>query len=399
VESVALIALAILGYGLVSARLGTVVSGPMVLMAIGLALGDAGLGVLDLGYDEGGVRVLAQATLVVVLFTGAISIRLPELEREIALPARLLGIAMPLTIALGAGAAGLLLDGFSLWEAALIGAILAPTDAALGEAVVTDDRVPVRIRQTLSTESGLNDGIALPVVMLFLALAASVEGPGSARYWITFMLQQIGFGVLLGALGGAVGGVLIERAVRAGWMSPLFRQLGTLALGIAAFASAEWVGGNGFVAAFSTGLVFGQVARDQCPHVADFAEDEGQLLELVTFLLFGAILVAPAIADVTAPTLLYAALSLTVIRMVPVAISLTGSGLSFEQIAFVSWFGARGLASILFSLVVLEEAPLSHTSQILTVVTWTVLLSVIVHGLTAAPWAKGLGQRSTDANR
>ncbi len=398
-QSVALVALAILGYGLVSDRLGTVISGPMVFMAIGLALGDAGLGVLDLGYDESGVRFLAEATLVVVLFTGAISIRLPELEREIALPARLLGIAMPLTIVLGAATAGLLLDGFSVWEAALLGAILAPTDAALGEAVVTDGRVPRRIRQTLSTESGLNDGIALPVVMLFLALAARAEGLASAGYWVRFILQQIGFGVLLGALGGAAGGFLIDRAVRAGWMSPLFRQLGTLALGVAAFASAEWVGGNGFVAAFSAGLVFGQVAREQCPHVADFAEDQGHLLELVTFLLFGAILVGPAIADVTAATLLYSALSLTVIRMVPVAVSLAGSGLSLEQIAFVSWFGPRGLASILFSLVVLEEAQLNRTSQIITVVTWTVLLSVIVHGLTAAPWAKAMGQRHANADR
>jgi len=303
---------------------------------------------------------------------------------------------MPLTIVLGAGAAAFLFDGLSVWEAALIGAILAPTDAALGGAVVTDDRVPFRIRQTLSTESGLNDGIVLPLVMLFLALAASTEGIESASYWGRFILEQIGFGVLFGALGGAAGGTLIDRAVRAGWMTPLFRQLGTLALAIAAFASAEWVGGNGFVAAFSAGLVFGQVARDQCPHVADFAEDEGHLLELVTFLLFGAILVGPAIADLTAPILVYAILSLTVIRMVPVALSLTGSGLPFGQVAFVAWFGPRGLASILFALVVLEEAELSRTPQILTVVTWTVLLSVVAHGLSATPWAAALGQQSAD---
>lgn len=398
-ETVALVAVAILVYGLVSARLVPIVTGPMVFTAIGLALGEAGLGIIDVGADEGGVRLLAEATLVVLLFTGAISIRLPDLEREIALPARLLAIAMPLTIALGAGAAMLLFDGLGIWEAALIGAILAPTDAALGEAVVTDDRVPLRIRQALSTESGLNDGIVLPLVMLFLALAASAEGLESTGFWIRFIVQQIGFGVLLGALGGAAGGLLIDRASRTGWMSPLFRQLGTLALAVAVFASAELVGGNGFVAAFSAGLVFGQVAREHCPHVADFAEDEGHLLELLTFLLFGAILVGPAIADLTAATLGYAVLSLTVVRMVPVAVGLVGSGLPAGQVAFVSWFGPRGLASILFALVVLEEAELGQTPEILTVVTWTVLLSVIAHGLTATPWAAALGRRATDRDR
>ncbi len=398
-ESVALVALAILGYGLVSGRLGTVVTGPIVFTAFGLLLGGAGFGVLELGSDETGVRILAEATLVVILFTGAISIRLPELEREIALPARLLGIALPLSIVLGTGVATLLFGGLGIWEAALIGAILAPTDAALGEVVVTDDRVPRRIRQTLSTESGLNDGIVLPIVMLFLALAARAEGQESAGYWIGFIVEQIGFGGLVGALGGAVGGVLIDRAVRAGWMNPVFRQLGTLALGITAFASAEWLGGNGFISAFSAGLVFGQVARDQCPHVADFAEDEGQLLELVTFLLFGAMLVGPAMADVTAPTLVYAILSLTVIRIAPVAVSLVGSGLPLGQVAFVSWFGPRGLASILFALVVLEEAQLDRTPEIVAVVTWTVLLSVVAHGLSAAPWVTALGRRSTRGSR
>ncbi|MEX2550514.1 MAG: cation:proton antiporter, partial [Nitriliruptoraceae bacterium] len=273
------------------------------------------------------------------------------------------------------------------------------TDAALGEAVVTDGRVPRRIRQTLSTESGLNDGTVLPLVMLFLALAASAQGLESAAYWIRFILEQIGLGVLLGALGGAAGGTLIDRAVRAGWMTPLFRQLGTLALAVTAFASAEWVGGNGFVAAFSAGLAFGQVARDQCPHVADFAEDEGHLLELVTFLLFGAILAGPAITEATVATVGYAILSLTVVRMVPVALSLMGSGLPFRQVAFVSWFGPRGLASILFALVVLEEAALSRTPQILTVVTWTVLLSILAHGLSAAPWAAALQRPSTEPGR
>ncbi len=396
--SVALVALAILAYGLVSGRLGRFITGPIVFTAIGLILGEAGLGILELAPDQGGVRILAEATLVVVLFTGAISIRLPELEREIALPARLLGIAMPLTIVLGAGVAALLFGGIDIWEAALIGAILAPTDAALGEAVVTDEQVPRRIRQTLSTESGLNDGIVLPIVMLFLALAARAEGLESTGYWIRFILEQVGFGALVGPIAGAAGGMLIDRAVRAGWMTGLFRQLGTLALGIAAFASTEWLGGNGFVAAFSAGLVFGQVAREQCPHVADFADDEGHLLELVTFLLFGAILVGPAIADVTVPIVAYAVLSLTVIRMVPVALSLAGSGLPFHQVAFVSWFGPRGLASILFALVVLEEAELSRTPLILTVVTWTVLLSVVAHGLSAAPWTAALGRGNTEAS-
>lgn len=393
-ESIALAALVVLGYGLVSGRLeGTSVTGPMLFVAAGLALGGHGLGILETGFDQEGVRILAEATLVVVLFTDAIAIRLPQLEREIALPARLLGLGLPLTIAVATGVGALVLERLSLWETALVAAILAPTDAALGQAVVADERVPQRIRQTLTTESGLNDGLVLPVVTLFAALAAGTATAEPAVHWARFAAEQIGYGLSVGVIVGALGGRAVDRAVRAGWMDGVFRQLGTLAIGVGAFAASELVGGNGFIAAFLAGLAFGQVARDQCPHVADFAEDQAHLLALLTFLLFGAILVGPALDDLTPPIALYTLASLTVVRGVPVALSLLGAGLDREAVAFVAWFGPRGLASILFAVFALQQVALPHGDQVLTVVTWTVLLSVLAHGLTAAPWAGGLGAR------
>jgi NhaP-type Na+/H+ or K+/H+ antiporter len=393
VESIALAAVAILGYGLVSARLhSTPITGPMVFLGVGMLFSETGLGVLELDFEQTAVRVLAEATLVVVLFTDAIMIRLPQLQREIAIPARLLGVGLPLTIVAGTAVGALLLD-VSLWEAALIAAILAPTDAALGKAVVTDERIPGRIRQALSTESGINDGVVLPVVTLFLALAIATgsEDPESSVHWLRYAAEQIGFAVLVGAVLGAVGGRAVDHAVRAGWMDGLFRQLSTLAIGVAAFAVSHLVGGNGFIAAFVAGLAFGQVARDQCPHVADFAEDQGELLSLLTFLLFGAALAAPALDELSPQIALYAVLSLTVVRILPVSISLVGARLDRKAVALAGWFGPRGLASILFGIVVLEESSMTPEDPVLLVVTWTVLLSVVVHGMTAAPLARRYG--------
>ncbi len=387
-ESLAIAAALVIGYGAVSRRLRTtVVTPPMIFVAAGLLLGEGGLGVLNLGLEEEGVRVLAEATLVVVLFVDAIELRLPRLVREAQLPARMLTFGLLGTVVLGTLAALLLFD-FQLWEAALLAAVLAPTDAALGQAVVTNRDVPARIRETLSVESGLNDGIALPLVTIFLGLAVGEETAASGRTIAALVGAQLGFGLLAGAAVGALGGVVIDGTVRRGWMDGLFRQLSTISVAVCAFAVAESVGGNGFIAAFVAGIAFGQVARDHCPHAADFAEDEGQLLTLLTFLVFGAALAGPALADAPQPqTLLYAVLSLTVVRMLPVAACLVGTGLTIPTVGFLGWFGPRGLASILFAVLILEEADLAVESTILTIVSWTVLLSVFAHGMSARPAA------------
>ena len=387
-ESLALAAALVIAYGAMSRRLDTtVVTPPMLFVGAGLVLGDGGLQILDLGLDEEAVRILAEATLVLVLFVDAIRIDLRRLVDEAQLPARMLTVGLVGTVTLGA-VAGLLLFDLEVWEAALLAAVLAPTDAALGQAVVTNQHVPVRIRETLSVESGLNDGIALPLVTLFIGLAAGEEGAADGATIASVVSRQIGVGVLAGAAVGLIGGRVIDVTVRAGWMDGLFRQLSTFAVAVCAFAVAELFGGNGFIGAFVAGVAFGQVARDQCNDAADFAEDEGQLLTLLTFLVFGAAIAGPALADAVQPqTVLFAVLSLTVVRMVPVAVSLVGTGLTLPTTAFLGWFGPRGLASILFAVLIIEESDLIVQSEILTIVSWTVLLSVYAHGMSARPAA------------
>lgn len=367
-----------------SRRLATTpLTGPLLFVAAGVLLGNAGLGVLASGMEEGVVRVLAEATLVLLLFTDAIRIDLMRVRIQAELPARLLGIGLPLTVIVGTIAAYLVLPGFAFWEAALVAAILSPTDAALGQAVVNSPRVPVRIRQALNVESGLNDGIMLPVVTVFLALAAAEVDLETPRYWLLFAAGQVGFGVLVGAVVGWVGGRMLHWFAVRNWIEGAFRQLATLAIGVGAFAAAEIVNGNGFVAAFVAGLAFGSAAREECEGAYDFAEDEGQLLALLTFLYFGASIAGPAIGELTWRVGLFAALSLTVVRMAPVAVSLLGFGLKAPTIAYLGWFGPRGLASILFGLLVLEEASLPVGDELLLVVTWTVMLSVLLHGVSA----------------
>ena len=394
------IAVMVLGFGLVSARLkGTVITPPMAYVTAGIILGPSALGVVDLGLEQEGVRLLAEATLVIVLFSDASRIDLRVLQAEYQLPARLLGLGLPLTIAAGGGLAVLWFGDLDVWEAMLVGAILAPTDAALGQVVVTSSAVPVRIRQTLNVESGLNDGIVLPVVTLFLALAAVEEDLESTSFWVAFVARQLGFGVLVGLGIGLAGAALINRAVAADRIDGLYRQLATLAVGVAAFGGAAAIEGNGFIAAFTAGLAMGTIARGPCEDIIDFSEDEGQLLALLMFFVFGAVIAGPALDELTGPIAAYAVLSLTVVRMVPVAISLLGRHLRRDTVAFVGWFGPRGLASILFGLIVLEEIELAAGSEIYLIVTWTVLLSVFAHGVTAAPLSARYGARLAERRR
>jgi NhaP-type Na+/H+ or K+/H+ antiporter len=377
---IALVAGLVVAYALVSRRLeSTPVTGPMVFVGFGVLIGSGGLDIIDIGMGEGAVRVLAEATLVLLLFTDAIRIDLGRLRMQAELPGRLLGIGLPLTVVLGTATALLVFD-LGLWEAALLAAILAPTDAALGHAVVSSPRVPIRIRQALNVESGLNDGLMLPVITLLLALAAAdidIETPG---YWAQFVAEQIGYALLVGVAAGYAGGWLIREFSGRNWMDGAYRQLATLAVGVGAFGLAEAVRGNGFVAAFVAGLAFGATARDYCDGVYDFAEDEAQLLALLTFLFFGAALAGPAVDELTWQITLYAGLSLTVVRMLPVAFALIGTRLRRPTVGYLGWFGPRGLASILFGLFVLEDAELPVAEELFLTVIWTVLFSIAIHG-------------------
>ncbi|NNE11854.1 MAG: sodium:proton exchanger [Ilumatobacter sp.] len=387
-----LIAAAIYLFALVSERLSMApITAPMVFTGFGLLIGHAGLDWFDLDLEGEAVSILVEATLVLVLFSDAVRIDIRALRAESQFPARLLGIGLPGTFALGTVAAFVIFDDFGWAEAALLAAALAPTDAALGQAVVSDGRLPVRLRQGLNVESGLNDGIVVPIVTVTLAIAAAEAG-GLSR-WGEFVARQIGFGLLCGLVAGVLGGRILRDRALAEQVEGVYQQLATLAIAAGAFAGASLLDGNGFIAAFVAGLAFGAVARSQCQHIQDFTEDEGELLNAITFTVFGAVLAGPALDELTWRIGLYAVLSLTVIRMLPVAIAMLRSGTLVETRLFAGWFGPRGLASILFALLVLEELETPAATTIYLTTTWTILISVVAHGVTASPWAGRLAGR------
>ena len=388
------VALAILGFGLVSGRVQrSFVTAPIVFVVFGFLVSQRVLGLVEFNVEERFIHLLAELTLVLVLFTDASRIDLRLLRREHDLPVRLLSIGLPLTIVAGTLLAVVVLGGLSFWEAALVAVILAPTDAALGQAVVSNKRVPVRIRQALNVESGLNDGIALPLVLIFLSFASIAAETHSVHYWARFVALQVVLGPIVGIAVGYLGGRLISRASRSGWMNHAFQDLGALGLSLLAFAGAELVGGNGFIAAFAAGLTIGNLSRPICECLYEFAEAEGQLLTLVVFMVFGAVMVPRILDHASSSVVLYGVLSLTVIRMLPAALSLVGAKLRWRTTLFLGWFGPRGIASILFALLVVEEACLPAGEEIITIVMTTVLLSVFAHGVTAYPGAVWYARR------
>ncbi len=381
-------AVAFLAFGLVSHRLdGTVLTGPMLFAAFGLIAGPAAAGLITLHISNRGLHILAEVTLILVLFSDAASIDLRALRRDHNLPVRMLVIGMPLTIVLGAIAAMILFTDFSVWEAALLAAILAPTDAALGQAVVANPAVPVRIRQALNVESGLNDGIALSVVLVLAACASATQVTADASYWILFGLKQITFGPVAGVVVGFVGAKLVALCYRTGWLSESAEGLIALALAFGAYALAELFHGNGFVAAFIGGLVFGNTLAFKCKYLYEFAESEGQILILLTFMAFGIVMIPMAIPGISVTSIVFALLSLTLVRMLPVSVALLGTGIRPVSSMFLGWFGPRGLASVLFALLILESADVAHKAQIFTVIIVTVVSSILLHGFTAGPFS------------
>ena len=395
VTAVLAITLALIAYGLISRKLdGTMLTGPILFSVFGLIAGPAALGLVPLQIGNESLHLLAEVTLILVLFSDAANIDLAQLRRDHNLPVRMLVIGMPLTVALGAAGAWLLFDDFGLWEAALLAAILAPTDAALGMAVVSNRLVPVRIRQALNVESGLNDGMALPFVLVFAALATAEQAETDAGAWLLFGAKQVVYGPLAGIAIGYLGAKLVALADRAQWMSEVAEGMIALGLAFGAFALAEAIGGNGFISAFVAGLTFGNTLQQKCQFLYEFAESEGQILVLLTFTAFGAAMIPQAVETVTLHHLMFAVLALTIMRMLPIHVSLIGTGIKPVTSAFLGWFGPRGLASVLFVLLILEESNVAHESSIFTIVMITVALSVLLHGISAGPAARWFGATS-----
>ena len=389
------IAIALLAYGLVSRRIqGSILTGPMLFAAFGFAVGPDGAGLVPMRVSHEGLHLLAEITLILVLFSDAANLDLRQLRRDHNLPVRMLTISLPLSIVLGAALALGLLAGFSIWEALLLAAILAPTDAALGQAVIINPVVPVRIRQTLNVESGLNDGIAFPFVLVFATVATMADAGQQVSDWILFAIKQMGLGPLAGIAVGFVGAKLVAFCHRANWMSETAEGIVALALAFAAYQAAELIGGNGFISAFAAGLSFGNTLGRHCKFLFEFADAEGLFLILLTFMAFGSAMIPMALPDVTPVYLLYAVLTLTVIRMLPVSLALLGTGVSPVTSAFLGWFGPRGLASVLYVLVVLEGAVMPHKHEIFVICTLTILLSIVLHGISAVPAARWYGRHS-----
>jgi NhaP-type Na+/H+ or K+/H+ antiporter len=389
IASVAIIAAGFLLYSLISGRLrATIITAPLVLTVFGFMVGTGGLGVVQFTAEHSAIHFVAEFTLILVLFADAARIDLSRLRRDHNLPARMLLIGLPLAIIAGTLVAALLFPSFQFWEAALLAALLAPTDAALGQAVVSAKAVPVRIRQAINVESGLNDGIALPAVLLFATLASAAFDAPEAGEWIRFGVLQLTLGPVIGIAAGFIGARLIDTASERGFVEESFQGIAILSLALLTYVSAELIGGNGFIAAFVGGMVFGNTIRHPCTFLFEFMETEGQLLMLITFLVFGAVLLPEGLEQFSPMVFLYAVLSLTVIRMVPIAISLLGTRLRAPTQLFLGWFGPRGLASILFVLLILEEAEIPHHTELLTITVITVAMSILLHGVTAAPFAR-----------
>lgn len=392
VEAIAMVAFAFFAFSMVSGRLeGTVITAPMVFVAFGFGLTFVGLELPQLESGRTALHLVAEFTLILILFGDAARIDLKIVRQDHNLPARMLALGLPLTILVGTLIAQALFPYFSIWEAALLAALLAPTDAALGQSVVTAKAVPIRIRQAINIESGLNDGIALPAVLMFAALASAMHSAEEGS-WVNFALLQITLGPLVGAMIGYLGGRITDSAAEHGWATNAFQGIAVLSLAVMAYLLAEIVGGNGFIAAFAGGMVFGNTIRHPCEFLFEFMETEGQLLMLVTFLTFGAVLLPEGLSDFQWSYGLYALLSLTIIRMIPIGVSLLGSKVRLPTYLFLGWFGPRGLASILFVLLILDEAEIANQSVLLTVTVITVVLSVLLHGLSAAPFANLYGR-------
>lgn len=376
------------------------ITGPMFFVAVGILVSPLGLNLYELNMTAESAKLLAEITLIIILFTDASMIRFTRLRETLSgIPTRLLLIGLPLTMVLGAVIAKLIFPDMNIWLLLMLALILSPTDAALGQAVIKSQRVPQRIRESISIESGLNDGIALPPILLCIAVLAegnqALDGSGN---WLYFMIQQLTLGPIIGGLVGYIGGKIVDRAAIRGWMEPTFQSLSALSLALLAYACAELVHGNGFIAAFFAGLLLGAQTPAVRERIQVFGEAQGQMLSLFIFLILGLAMVPVAAEYWNGQVLLYAVLSLTVIRMVPVALALIGSKLDAFTVCFVGWFGPRGIASVLYLLIALAEIGLVGYETAMSTIVLTVLISTMLHGMSAVPLTRIFDRTSPDSS-
>ncbi len=363
------------------------ITGPMIFTACGLLIGEKGLTVLNLESHLNIIEILAELTLMLVLFSDANKVSFKYLAKYKKYPIRLLLIAFPLCMVFGVLVGLPILKGLGLWEVALVAAILAPTDAALGKYLVGNKNIPSRVRDTINVESGLNDGLALPFVLLFGFMAQKTSSNIESGLVLMFILKQLVLGPLAGYIIGKYGAKLINFSAEKKLISPGFDGIFALSLAGFSYAAADFIGGNSFVAVYFTGLFFGNFVKRPSKFIMEFTESEGQILTLLTFIVFGAI-IPLALYKIEISWVLYAILSLTVVRMIPTALSVIGSKPKPINVLLVGWFGPRGVASILYLVMVKSKFQIENMFLIAQVVMLTIFLSIFLHGLSAIPIVK-----------
>ena len=387
-------------YSITAGRLErTPVNGAVVFTAFGVALGPFGLGFLHLAIDAEVMRTLAEVTLALVLFTDASSANLGVLKKSFHIPQRLLLLGLPLTIILGFAAGFVLIGKLTLLEIAVLAVMLAPTDAALGKAVVSDPAVPAPMREGLNVESGLNDGICVPILFVFLAMATDAsEGLSGSALAVKLVAEEIGIGAAAGIGVTLLGAWVLRQVAPRGWLTDTWRQLPVIALAISCFAVAQALGGSGFIASFVGGLLFGYLVKRHKHHVLLAAEEVGDTFALITWVAFGSAVVGQSLRFLSWEVVLYSVLSLTLVRMVPVFLVLGGMKLRTDEKLFMGWFGPRGLASVVFAVIVLNSH-LPGGSVIGVTAVCTITLSIIAHGLSANPLVASLSKRLGTSNK
>lgn len=366
------------------------ISGPIIFVALGLIFGPSVLNLIKLGASGDLLSHIAEITLALVLFTEASSANVNVLKKSAGIPSRLLLVGLPLTIVLGIAIALLLFPHFLFIEAAILAIILGPTDAALGKAVVSNPKVPVEIRESLNVESGLNDGICVPFLIMCIAF---VDFPNSSVRVGMYFIEGIGIGACVGLILTYLGSLLMKYCYKNGGISKSWEKVIIIALVFSIYSLAAMLGGSGFIACFVGGILFGIIAKKEREKLVLAAEGIGDLLALVTWILFGALVVGPMFMEINPTAIIYALCSLTVIRMLPVFIALFHSDIRKRSKIFMGWFGPRGLASIVFVVMIMEK-DLPNNHMIVLVTVWTILLSVLAHGLTANPYVNWLGKHS-----
>jgi NhaP-type Na+/H+ or K+/H+ antiporter len=357
----------------------------MFFVAAGIVLGESVLGVLRISMESAEAELVVEMALALLLFSDAARLDLRSLRRELGWPIRLLLIGLPLTLLAGLGAGALVFPGMALASVALLSTMLASTDAALGQQVVSNSTVPARVRQALDVESGLNDGLAVPFFLVALDVANAELTTGVTAAVVTNIAAQIGWGLAAGLAAGLLGGTLFRMAERRSWIGGEWRQILPLAAALLAYGAAAALGGSGFIGAFVAGMSFGHVAGERSQGATLFVEEAGGFLAAVTWIGFGALALGAAVPHITWQVVLYAALSLTVVRMLPVAAAMWRRGVQAPTVAFIGWFGPRGLASVVFALLAVERG-VPQGDTVIAVVVVTVALSVLLHGLTSVPF-------------